>query len=196
MSGAAGGFRAELVALRQEKERQADADPAERALVLKLLDRWIDRRDSETIWITIIEALRASKVAPVPPREFIAGVLQSRLAVARASAVEKQSRAVAADVLRRADLDWKGDRIKEAVEKKTQVRRFQEQEKALLGRKRKGALQKRFMVLWRKNFIEHCGAPLDGVVAALTEIAFGGNVTIDMVRGAMRPARRDIRRQK
>jgi hypothetical protein len=108
--------------------------------------------------------------------------------------VIEQSPALTASLRAQAERAWKGpvNEWPSAAVKRGAVEAFEARMNAVLGRKKVGAPRKRFMKLLRQTFVAHCGRrrPLNKVVAALTEIAFGPATTEAAVRGTQRATKR------
>jgi hypothetical protein len=172
-------FKSEIAAYRQRfvKER---ADYPRLAPALRVLDRWSDHPATEAIWKTINERLPAEAV---PTAEQLINLVLQRWDAA--SALNER-------VPQITDIEIKTrHRIKDHLHKRKyrQIARLAgwldkilQTRTRLLGRQ--GAGQKQFMKAWSESFQGLSGKPLDATVASLTEIAFDGKVTVDMVRRA------------
>ena len=190
------GFKNELAAYRNAIAQGPDHH---RRLILQILDRWHEFSTAESMWQTIENASIANDTMPVPAKAFVAWIIKSRLEADRQSRVVREWPDLEAKLRSQAERDWREDRAFEAGLKKSAATAFGVEKAQLLGRKQKDAPRKRFMALCGEAFATNCGKPSDAVVAALTEIAFGAEVTLDSVRGARKPTRqqdRDIRRKK
>ena len=181
MRAPAPSFKREIAAYRQKliKER---ADYPRLVLALHVLERWSDHGAIEAIWETVNERLPAEAVPT--GEQFIDLVLQRW---DRALAVNER-------VPRISDIETKTRRqIRDRLHKRQYgqvaqlagwLDKIHQKRARLLGRE--GTGQTQFMKAWSESFQKLSGKPLDETVASLTEIAFGGEVTIDMVRRARR----------
>jgi hypothetical protein len=183
-------FKSELEAYRQRLAKER-ADYPRLAFALQVIDRWHDHTDVETIWDTIKEKLPADAATA---EQFIDLVLQRW-----DTATELNERVPKIPDIETKSRSW----IKRHLQKRKygQIARetgllddLLERRTRLLGRQ--GTARKPFMEGWSAKFQELCGQPLDEIVASLTEIAFNGRVTIDMVRRARRERDRSTRPAK
>lgn len=181
-------FRDELVV----SLKRFDAFPQEvknhwkHHLALEVIGRWQQHPEAERIWKILRPAMNR------PACEFIAVIIAKRIeaeelatrldaipaleAMATASAkyhlqnkTSEAQRQLAAELLLRADL---------------------RDSRALFSRKGATAPRNYFMGAWLQWFRQECGQPFHGVVATLTEIAFGKPVALEAVRDLDRGIRR------
>jgi hypothetical protein len=181
-------FRDSLTFVREAVEEDMPAG-SQRELVLRMLKDWEDA-PAEDIWKTITDASVANGKPPPEAVEFIEWLIDTRLVCEKASHVVEQWPAEKAKLLAQADRDWKGpvSAWPNAAVKRAAVEDYEARMDAVLGRKKFGAPRKRFMKLLRQFFVTNCGRrrPLNKVVAALTEIAFGPATSEGAVRGTER----------
>lgn len=187
MRSPAPSFRSELAAIPQDdllawpeiEKLTLDRD-RKRQLVAKIISTWMDRADAETIWSTV-----STKLPNVTVAEFVCQVVWRRLMAEKlaemirmAPGLETKARHQIKGYLARRNYSQLGS-------VNTPLDDFTKQRGQLLGRQ-KSAPRSRFMWEWATVFRQRCGQPLDEVVRALTEIGFGGDVTLDAVRLAHR----------
>jgi hypothetical protein len=184
-------FRAALVAYRRTIVEKQSPGP-ERELVLQVLKRWDDAGATEEIWKAITDASLANGMPPPEAAEFIEWLISTRLTYEKLSHVIEQTPAVTTRLRVQVEREWRGpvNVWPGAAGKRAAVEAHEARMDAVLGRKKAGAPRKRFMKLLRDAFIANCGRPLNNVVAALTEIAFGPDTTEGAVRGTQRPTKR------
>src|SRR5262245_57293207 len=181
MRAPAPSFKSELEACRQ-RLIGIGLRPDDHRLAIDVLDRWKDHASAETIWSKIRQ-----KMPGITAREFIAVNLERRLAIAEQLKVRiPEMHGVEASARRRAAHHRKAGDGSRAAAEMSQLERFRADRVRVLGRKMKDAPRVMFMKGWSAKFRELCGQPLDEVVAFLTEVTFGGQVTIDAVRRARR----------
>jgi hypothetical protein len=164
----------------------------ERELVLQMLKRSEDHGATDDIWKAITHASLANGVPPPEAAEFIKWLVSTRLTYERLSHVIEQTPTVTARVLAQAEREWRGtvSMWPDAAGKRAAVEAHEARMDAVLGRKKAGAPRKRFMKMLRDTFFQNCDRPLNNVVAALTEIAFGPGTTEAAVRGTQRATKR------
>lgn len=105
--------------------------------------------------------------------------------------------AVVCAVRAQAEKDWRRRRHLDAYLKRTAADEFADQADAVLGRQqREKRPRKIFMQTLHDMFVVNCGQPLDGVVATLTEVAFGKGTTAENVRDARKPTKRRDRQSR
>jgi hypothetical protein len=181
-------FRDALTFVRGVVE-ETSAGPV-RELVLQMLKDWEDA-PAEKIWETITDASVANGMPPPKAVEFIEWIVVTRVNSENASQVVEQWPAEKAKRRTQAKRALKGgpNEWADAAVKGHAVEAFEAHMDAALGRKKGGAPRQRFMQILSETFMTNCGRPLDKVVAALTEIAFGPAATEDVVRKARK--RRD-----
>jgi hypothetical protein len=121
--------------------------------------------------------------------------LGSAIVASETDRVVKEESQVVSRVNRLAEHKWKIGEHQLAATMKSAVAEYEQLSTRLLGREKKTAAKKRFMLGWSNKFKELCGQPLDQVVRVLTEIVFDVEVSIDAVRGAQRPSTRPGRRK-
>jgi hypothetical protein len=160
--------------------------------MLTIIERWKDHPAAEQTWRIIRQKL-SEEILP-SPKPFIALVLE------RALIAKEIDRVVdGAPLVKRADRlaehKWRGGEHQFAAAIKTTVTEHQRISARVLGREKKTASRKLFMLGWSDKFKELCEQPLDEVVRVLTEIAFGTEITIETVRGAQRQSTRAGRRK-
>lgn|SRR5262249_46538088 len=176
-------FRSELRAYRRRFEAITPR-PDYYPLVIEILDSWENHASAEAIWNTINENL------PIPPTagQLIDLVLARRINVAEELyRVIREAPGVKASKRARIKRRLKNEAEWQAGAKTfTALADFREREKRVLGREKKTAPRKLFESGWRDQFKKECGQPLDEVVRVLSEIAFGGQRTIEAVRDAQR----------
>jgi hypothetical protein len=160
-------------------------------LTFEVLDNWARHPQCEQIWGKLGSGLA------IPPAALIATVLFHRFVAEEAAirirawpALEKKLDARAKRHIR--------DKTRRQLEHESALAAtFTETRDRMFGRKVASGPRKRFMVGLTAKFKERSGQPFNEEVAYLTEIAFGGEVTVDMVRGTSKPTRdRDIRPPK
>jgi hypothetical protein len=172
-------------------------DDQTRASILAMLDRWAGRpEDAESAWQSLCTASVANATPPPPVGWFIGSVVRSKVCLDRLADRVEAAPQVRRALSHQADREWKGGNTALAAVKKDAAQYLEQEFSRLLGREQNTAPRKRFMKMWRATLQQNCGKPLDGVVAMLTEVAFGGETSIDAVRGTRRPTRRDTRRKK
>ncbi|MCA1414467.1 hypothetical protein I6F30_25425 [Bradyrhizobium sp. NBAIM20] len=166
---------------------------SERLLMLEVLDRWRDHPEAESLW----EKISANQPSP-PPRAFVAWLLDARTTSERVQQTVQAAPGVIAKARAVSNKDWKSGKFEQAALKARAAENFQNLADQVLGHKKSQAPRQRFMRLASEMFELNCGQPLDDVVASLTEIAFGGSVSAEVVRDARRSAKRhrDIRTPK
>lgn len=139
-------------------------------LALKLLDRWEQHPEVETIWNEISQKLPAAD--PTIAGEFIERVITCRVQAERLDEIARGGPCVEAKARAhvKRDLLTKSDR--KAIEKLTLIANLNEGRKRLLSRKTDTAARQHFMLWWRDTLKQLCGQPFHHVVAVLTNIAF------------------------
>jgi hypothetical protein len=171
-------FRSELATCRQQLIR----DRWEDRLARKVLDEWEKHPAVESIWSAISPKLPAEYVA----REFILDVLALRVRTKNLDRVVRGLGSVEAKALARNKRHLKNKHYHQAADEMKLLAEVRDGRERLLSRKKETAARKYFETGWREKFIELCGQPFHDVVADLTEIAFGGEVTAEAVRSTRR----------
>ena len=160
---------------------------------LKIIQQWKDHPQADQTWGIICQELSTDDLPT--PRDFITYVLGSAIVASETDRVVKEERQVVIRVNQLAERKWKNDEHLLAAIMKSAIAEHELVSTRLLGREKKTAAKKRFMLGWSNKFKELCGQPLDQVVRVLTEIVFDVEVSIDAVRGAQRPSTRPGRRK-
>lgn len=184
MRAATPSFKSELAAYRAWLVNQPAA-PEERELYLDILDRWADHAAVETTWAALANSIPPADM--IPAADFISLVIERRGLAERLKVVVEEAHAVEARANSKAMRDIRSKRPGEAALKLALLDSFQGQSDRLLGRKKKDAPRKIFIVGWTELFRRLSGQPLDEAVRVLTEVAFGGDVPINAVRDARKP---------
>jgi hypothetical protein len=180
-------FRGELAAFR--KRLMTGPDDEWRRLFVEVLDRWENHPDVEETWRKI-----TAKVPTAVAGGFIADVLLRRKLVEEIDSRMAQLPGIEGKVRSSTKRHLKEGKYREIADANGLLADVKEMRAQVLGRERTGS-QKHFTIGWSKLFQEVCGQPLDEVVAFLTEIAFGGPVSTEAVRGARKATTR-AERQK
>jgi hypothetical protein len=181
-------FKSELTRCRVIVKQEPDGD--RRTSDLETLDRWLSRHeDAEKHW----ETIQRTAKGPLAAHELIETVLEraylsKRSIEVSAEAPRLEKRAVA---LARADFDE--GRYSSAIVRQEKARHSETLSKRVLGHKPKFGARRNFMTFFSRTFVSTLGAPLDIVVAFLTEIALDEEVDATDVSDARKV---DIRRQK
>jgi hypothetical protein len=179
-------FRA---ALRQPTEQQAAHWKGR--LSFEVLDNWAKHPQCEQIWSKL-----ASELA-VPPGALIATVLLHRFEAEEAAIRIRAWPALEKKLDARAKRHIRNKARRQLEHESGLAATFIEVRDRMFSRKVASGPRKRFMASLTAKFKERSGQPFNEEVAYLTEIAFGGEVTVDMVRGTSKPTRdRDIRPPK
>jgi hypothetical protein len=189
-------FKAELAAcrqmlmLKQKNHRQL-------SFMLKILDRWAGHPSAEDIWNTISSnwprnALRSA----YSDDEFILDVLASAVWAKKLKPVVYELDNCETKTLAHNKRLIGHKRYSESADLMKLLAEVREGRRRLLSREKKTAARNYFMIGWQEKFITMCGQPLIDVVRVLTDIAFGGEVPVEAVRGARKPTTREARRPK
>jgi hypothetical protein len=180
-------FRSEVAACRKRATGNTARNKRERRLMLEMLERWENHGATDQMWEDMTAASLADGALPLLPAEFIHWVLVTRVqCYERLRECIAEAPAIYSKIRKGADQDYKRGDVLRAAGKHIAVDRHAAAVDSVLGRKKKEAPRQWFMLLCRDAFLLNCGRPLDHVVAALTDIAFGGEeeTTPDAVRRA------------
>jgi hypothetical protein len=183
-------FRSALFAYR--KELLAAGVPPQ-SLAVRVIDRWSNHGAVESLWKTIAKKLPA-EVLPTP-KEFIGLVVQRRLLCEQLQEIVREAPALEAKTNARAKQNLREKKRKAVIVEQMALDNFVDHGTRLFGREKvTGPRNKVFMRGWSDKFRELCGDPLDEVVRVLTEVAFGGSISIASVRGTNRATTRTARK--
>ena len=160
---------------------------------LKIIQQWKDHPLADKTWGIICQELSTDDLPSA--RDFITFALERAIVARETDRVVKEERQVVIRVNQLAERKWKNDEHLLAAIMKSAIAEHELVSTRLLGREKKTAARKRFMVGWSSKFKELCEWPLDEVVRVLTEVIFDIRVTTDAVRGAQRPSTRPGRRK-
>jgi len=156
----------------------------------------MDHGATEQIWRTM-KAKLPTEAMPTAT-EFIWLVLQRRLLLGRVDNVVEELPEATRKTKQRAKRFLKENQFGRLSLEAGLLDEAREARAKLLGREADS--RRPFIVGWRKKFKELCGRPLDEIVSALTQIAYGGAApSISAVRGTERSTTRvdrDTRRSK
>jgi hypothetical protein len=158
-----------------------------RQLAQEMIERWIDRRECESIWATIVSLLKVE----VTPDRFIAEIVQLRLTaemleIIRVSYPKKKMHKLGNRLMREEKYAELGER---STAFDNEIARFEEariraQRAGLFGRKDPARMY--FMQQLSAGFSRWCGQWRDDEVRVLTEIAFDREISPEAVRNARR----------
>ena len=171
-------FESELLAFRKlVDDMKAELPEWEYRLALQVIARWRRHGDREEIWKKLRPKLRC------PPAEFILQILRGRYAVEEVAQRLKQWPALEkkADVQVRRHMKQK--HYDQAAEVNRRTHRFT-QARAKFSRESVTVARQSFTKELSRVMQERCGQPFDWAVAALTEIAFGDEVSEEAARKA------------
>lgn len=191
-------FRSELLTYQRrllDLQQTVPPNAAERfQLVIELVNRWLERRDAESVWKTI-----QSHVSPAfsfAPCDFIAGIVRDRLLAEDLTRVIRDLPAAEHKNLQRSKQHLAKSDQASLIAENTLLLSIRDQRSHLLSRKG-SAPRTRFMRNWSDYFRQLCDQPLYEVVCTITQIAFDDDgITIEAVRGAHRPSTRAGRRRR
>lgn len=175
-----GSFREVLKQMHRDqiRERRSEVghDPI-RAAIIDILKRWIDAGDCEKIWETVEPLLKVK----VEPTHFVLEIVDAALVARKLKEMHDALPGLGDKARKRTTENWrKGLDIQALYYSVT------ERKERLIGRERTGP-RVQFMRTLSEGFERWCGQPLDGEVAALTEIALGER---DISSNTARMARR------
>jgi hypothetical protein len=150
-----------------------------RDLVAKIISTWMDRSDAEAIWSTV-----SAKLPEVTEVEFVHEVVRRRLMLEKIADITEKALDLEAKVKHRTKRYQKQRNYAQLVFENAALAEFTQRYEREVGRQGSSAARSYFMWQWAATFEQACGQPLYEVVSALTEIAFGGNASVDAVRKA------------
>jgi hypothetical protein len=169
-------FRMQLTELQKQLQTTSKAQGA-----LGLIERWRNHGAAETIWATV-----SDKIPGWTARDFIFTVLADRLNAERLNVLLDWDKNITGNAEAQIKAHLRAGEMADVTLKSAALVVYQESRRHV-SRKRKTAARTYFMRLSSGRFVEMCGQPLDEVVAAITEIAFGEETGSEAVRRARRP---------
>ena len=150
-----------------------------------ILERWIDRNECESIWVTIRPLLRVQ----VTPGHFIAEIIAARFEAEQLDIIAREAPAIENKNKARTKRHLQEKKYSELAKENAALADFVDRRARVLGREKTGP-RLHFMRQLSAGFIRWCGQPLDNEVRLLTEIAFGVELTSEAARAARNPRAR------